>query len=157
MLTVGTTPEDVAISDQSGASVTLSDTRGAPAVFFFYPKANTPGCTKEACAFNELGAAFAALGVRVYGISADSNKRQSNFAEKYDLRMPLLSDPDRKIIEGWGVWQEKKNYGRTYMGIVRSTFLFDADGRLAHVWSPVKVKGHAEAVLEQAQSLFGDA
>lgn len=154
MLAVGTLPEDVELSDQSGASIKLSDTRGAPAVFFFYPKANTPGCTKEACAFNDMTADFDALGVKLYGISADSVKRQSNFAKKYDLTMPLLSDPERTVVEGWGVWQEKKNYGRTYMGIVRSTFLFDAEGKLAHVWSPVKVKGHAEAVLEKATELF---
>jgi peroxiredoxin Q/BCP len=155
MLTVGTLPEDVELSDHTGAAVSLSATRGAPAVFFFYPKASTPGCTKEACAFSEMTEAFAALGVRLYGISADSVRRQANFAEKYSLRMPLWSDPDRAIIEAWGVWQEKKNYGRTYMGIVRSTFLFDAEGKLAHVWSPVRVKGHAEAVLEKATELFG--
>ena len=155
MLELGTTPADVELTDQSGTPVRLSETRGAPAVFFFYPKASTPGCTKEACAFNDLGARFEALGVRVFGISADSVRRQSNFATKYELRMPLLSDPDREVVEGWGVWQEKKNYGRTYMGIVRSTFLFDAEGALAHVWSPVRVKGHAEAVLEKAAELFG--
>jgi peroxiredoxin Q/BCP len=157
MLALGTIPEDVELQDQEGATVRLSDTRGAPAVFFFYPKASTPGCTTEACAFNDLEAAFAELGVRVFGISADSVKRQSNFATKYELRMPLLADTERQIIEPWGVWQEKKNYGRTYMGIVRSTFLFDADGKLVHVWSPVRVKGHAEAVLEHARTVFGAA
>jgi len=155
MLAIGTLPDDVTLSDHTGAPVALSQTHGKPAVFFFYPKANTPGCTKEACAFTELAASFDELGVQVFGISADSVKRQSNFALKYGLTMPLLSDPDRAIIEGWGVWQEKKNYGRTYMGIVRSTFLFDADGKLAHVWPKVRVKGHAEAVLEKATSLFG--
>lgn len=155
MLASGTVPEDVVLEDHSGAEFTLSSTRGAPAVFFFYPKANTPGCTTEACAFSELTAAFSALGVQVFGISADSVKRQSNFAEKYGLNMRLLADPDRKLVEGWGVWQEKKNYGRTYMGIVRSTFVFDAKGALVHTWSPVKVKGHAEAVLEKVQELFG--
>jgi len=155
MLTVGTLPEDVELNDQSGAPIRLSDTRGTPAVFFFYPKASTPGCTKEACAFNDMEARFEALGVKVYGISADSVKRQSNFATKYGLRMPLLSDPERQVIEGWGVWQEKKNYGRTYMGIVRSTFLFNADGTLAHVWPKVRVKGHVEAVLAEATQRYG--
>jgi peroxiredoxin Q/BCP len=153
MLELGTIPEDVTLSDHTGAPFKLSDTRGKPAVFFFYPKANTPGCTKEACAFTELAGAFAELGVQVFGISADSVKRQSNFVAKYGLSMPLIADPERAIIEGWGVWQEKKNYGRTYMGIVRSTFLFDAEGKLAHLWPKVRVKGHAEAVLEQAKGL----
>ena len=153
MLELGTIPEDVTLSDHTGAPFKLSETRGKPAVFFFYPKANTPGCTKEACAFTELAGAFAELGVQVFGISADSVKRQSNFVEKYGLSMPLIADPERAIIEGWGVWQEKKNYGRTYMGIVRSTFLFDAEGKLAHLWPKVRVKGHAAAVLEQAKGL----
>ena len=153
MLELGTIPEDVTLSDHTGAPFKLSETRGKPAVFFFYPKANTPGCTKEACAFTELAGAFEELGVQVFGISADSVKRQSNFVEKYGLSMPLIADPERAIIEGWGVWQEKKNYGRTYMGIVRSTFLFDAEGKLAHLWPKVRVKGHAEAVLEQAKGL----
>jgi peroxiredoxin Q/BCP len=155
MLEVGTLPEDAELQDHNGEPVRLSETRGTPSVFFFYPKASTPGCTKEACAFSELTAAFSALGVTVYGISADSVRRQANFATKYELRMQLLADPEREIIEAWGVWQEKKNYGRTYMGIVRSTFLFDADGKLAHVWPKVRVKGHAEAVLEKATVLFG--
>jgi peroxiredoxin Q/BCP len=155
MLEVGTLPEDAELQDHNGEPVRLSETRGTPSVFFFYPKASTPGCTKEACAFSELTAAFSALGVTVYGISADSVRRQANFATKYELRMQLLADPEREIIEAWGVWQEKKNYGRTYMGIVRSTFLFDADGKLAHVWPKVRVKGHAEAVLEKATALFG--
>ena len=155
MLAIGTTPEDAELQDHNGETVRLSDTRGTPSVFFFYPKASTPGCTKEACAFTELGASFASLGVKVFGVSADSVKRQSNFATKYELNMPLLADTEREIIEAWGVWQEKKNYGRTYMGIVRSTFLFDAEGKLAHVWPKVRVKGHAEAVLEKATELFG--
>jgi peroxiredoxin Q/BCP len=148
MLEPGTIPDDVTLTDHRGDTWSLASTRGKPAVFFFYPKASTPGCTKEACAFTELDAAFAELGVQVFGVSADSVKRQSNFATKYDLSMPLLADTERELVEGWGVWQEKKNYGRTYMGIVRSTFFFDAEGRLVKVWSPVKVKGHAEAVLD---------
>jgi len=155
MLDLGTIPDDVTLTDHQGNDWTLGSTRGKPAVFFFYPKASTPGCTKEACAFTDHAPAFAELGVQVFGVSADSVKRQSNFAAKYDLSMPLLADTDKQLVEGWGVWQEKKNYGRTYMGIVRSTFLFDAEGALVHVWSPVRVKGHAEAVLAKAQELFG--
>lgn len=155
MLELGTIPDDVTLQDHTGEDFSLSQTRGAPAVFFFYPKANTPGCTKEACGFSETSAAFAALGVKLYGVSADSVKRQSNFVAKYELSMTLLADTERALIEGWGVWQEKKNYGRTYMGIVRSTFLFDAEGKLVHVWPKVRVKGHVEAVLEKCQELFG--
>ena len=155
MLAVGDAPAPFTLADHAGNEVAWADLRGKPAVFFFYPKASTPGCTKEACAFTELGPEFAERGIQVFGISADSIKRQSNFAEKYGLTMPLLSDPDHIVLEPWGVWAEKKNYGRTYMGIVRSTFLFDADGTVAHVWPKVRVKGHAEAVLEKAVELFG--
>ena len=151
MIAVGDTVEDFTLTDQAGETVSWSGLRGTPVVFFFYPKASTPGCTKEACAFRDLSGEFAALGVRVFGISADTVKRQSNFATKYELDMPLLADTEREVIEAWGVWQEKKNYGRTYMGIVRTTVLFDAAGQVVEVWSPVKVKDHAEAVLERAR------
>lgn len=155
MLAIGTIPDDVTLTDHEGSPWSLAATRGQPAVFFFYPKASTPGCTKEACAFTELSSAFAALGVRVFGVSADSEKRQANFVSKYGLSMPLLADTERQLVEGWGTWQEKKNYGRTYVGIVRSTFLFDAEGRLVRLWSPVKVAGHAEEVLGAARDLVG--
>jgi len=155
MLTPGAVPEPFTLKDQDGNDVSWSDLRGQPVVFFFYPKANTPGCTKEACAFRDLAGEFAQRGVRVFGISADSVKAQSNFQSKYDLTMPLLSDPDHVVLEPWGVWAEKKNYGRTYMGIIRSSFLFDEQGKLVHVWPKVRVKGHAEAVLEQVDQLFG--
>lgn len=154
MLDVGDTVSDFTLTDDHGNEVQWSDLRGKPVVFFFYPKASTPGCTKEACAFRDLRSDFESRGVAVYGVSADSVKRQSNFREKYELTMPLLADTEKTIIEPWGVWQEKKNYGRTYMGIVRSTFLFDADGAVAHVWPKVRVKGHAEAVLAKVDELF---
>jgi peroxiredoxin Q/BCP len=155
MIAEGTQPEAFELLDQDGNGVSRDGLLGKPFVFFFYPKASTPGCTTEACAFRDLHGDFAALGVAVYGVSADSVKRQSNFATKYDLNMPLLSDPEHVILEPWGVWAEKKNYGKTYMGIVRSTILFDGDGKVVHVWSPVRVKGHAEAVLEKARELWG--
>jgi peroxiredoxin Q/BCP len=150
MIAAGDTVDDFTLTDHEDRPVRWADLRGRPVVFFFYPKANTPGCTKEACAFRDLSGAFAELGVDVYGISADTVKRQANFVSKYDLTMPLLADTEREVIEKWGVWQEKKNYGRTYMGIVRTTVLFDAEGQVVQVWSPVRVKGHAEAVLEAA-------
>lgn len=147
MIAVGDAPADFALPDQDGQTVTLSGLRGRPAVFFFYPKADTPGCTQEACDFRDLGAAFAAKGVAVFGVSADTVKKQGNFRKKHALTMPLLADPDRVVLDAWGIWGDKQMYGRTYQGIVRSTVLIDADGRVARVWSPVKVKGHADEVL----------
>ena len=155
MLAAGQTVEDFTLSDHEDTSVTWSDLRGSPVVFFFYPKANTPGCTKEACAFRDLRPEFEALGVKVFGISADTVKRQSNFVKKYDLTMPLLADPDHVVLEPWGVWAEKKNYGRTYMGIKRTTILFDADGTVVQVWENVRVKDHADKVLEAARAHVG--
>lgn len=154
MIDIGDTVSDFTLQDQDGNDVQWSSLRGSPVVVFFYPKANTPGCTKEACAFRDLAPEFDKRGVKVLGMSADTVKRQSNFREKYDLTMPLLADTEREVIEPWGVWQEKKNYGRTYMGIVRSTFLFDAEGKVAFAWPKVKVKGHADAVLEKVDELF---
>lgn len=154
MLEAGATVEDFTLQDHQGNEVSWASFRGKPVVFFFYPKASTPGCTTEACAFRDLGPAFAERGVNVVGVSADTVKRQSNFANKYDLTMPLLADTEHAILEPWGVWGEKKNYGKVYMGIIRSTFLFDAEGKLAHVWPKVRVKGHAEAVLEKVDELF---
>ena len=155
MLTAGDTVADFTLNDHLGQPVRWADLRGTPVVFFFYPKANTPGCTTEACGFRDLGHAFDALGVRVFGISADTEQRQSNFATKYELTMPLLADPEHVVLEPWGVWAEKKNYGRTYMGIKRTTVLFDADGVVAKVWEKVRVKAHAEAVLAEAKALVG--
>ena len=154
MLSVGDLVEDFELADQTGELISWASLRGSPVVVFFYPKASTPGCTKEALAFQEHLSAFADRNVKVLGASADSIKRQFNFAEKHALQMPLLSDPDRKIIEAWGVWGEKKMYGRTSMGIVRSTFLFDAEGRVLRVWSPVKVAGHVDQVLEAVSASF---
>ena len=155
MLEVGATVAPFTLTAHDGSEVRWADLRGQPVVFFFYPKANTPGCTQEACAFRDLGPEFAARGVRVFGVSADSVKKQAGFANKYDLTMPLLADPDRVILDAWGVWGEKQMYGKTYKGIVRSTVLFDADGVVRHVWPKVSVKGHAEDVLARVDALFG--
>lgn len=153
MLAVGDKPADFVLQDHTGEEVRWEDFRGKPVVVFFYPKANTPGCTKEACAFTDLKAQFDERGVAVLGISADTVKRQSNFVTKYSLSMPLLADTEHTVLEPWGVWGEKKNYGRTYMGIHRATFLFDKDGVVAAAWPKVKVAGHAEAVLAKADEL----
>lgn len=147
MLDVGDVPADFELQDQDGNTVRWADYRGKPVVVFFYPKADTPGCTKEACAFRDLAPAFAAKGAAVLGVSADSVKRQSSFRAKYGLTATLLADPDKKILGPWGVFGEKKMYGKPVQGIIRSTFLFDATGAVVRRWSPVKVDGHAEAVL----------
>lgn len=155
MLEVGDRPRDFALMNDRGEEVRWADLRGKPVVIFFYPKASTPGCTTEACDFRDLGEAFASRGVAVFGASADTVKRQANFRDKQALNMPLLADPERLILEPWGIWAEKKNYGKTYMGIVRSTFVFDGQGALAHKWTGVRVKGHADEVLAKVDELFG--
>lgn len=155
MLEPGDEPADFTLPDADGQPVRWSDFRGRPVVVFFYPKASTPGCTKEACAFRDLRQEFEALGVAVLGVSADSPRRQANFRDKHELGIPLLSDEERTILEPWGVWAEKRNYGRTYMGIVRSTFLFDAEGVVRRAWSNVRVAGHADEVLAAARELTG--
>ena len=152
MLKVGDTVDDFALPDQEGKTVRWSSLRGKPTVVFFYPKADTPGCTKEACAFRDARSVLDDEGVNVVGISADPPNRQAAFAEKYGLPMRLLSDPDHAVLEPWGVWGDKKNYGKTFKGIIRTTVLFDAKGRVAHVWSPVKVDGHVDKVVERIRS-----
>lgn len=153
LIAVGATPADFALVDHTGATVRLADLRGKPLVVFMYPKADTPGCTKEACAFRDLAAEFERRGARVVGLSADAVKSQAKFVQKYGLTMPLLADPDKAVLVPWGVWGEKKNYGKTYEGIVRTTVLMDAAGVVRHVWSPVKVDGHADAVLARLDEL----
>jgi len=153
MLKPGDNVDDFTLLDHTGAETVWSNLRGRRCVFFFYPKASTPGCTKEACAFRDMGGDFEAAGAAVFGASADSVKRQSNFSNKNELTMPLLSDPDGVILKAWGVWGEKKMYGRTYEGIIRSTFVFDEDGTVLRVWSPVRVKGHVEEGLAYCQDL----
>jgi len=122
-------------------------------VLFFYPKDNTPGCTKEAIAFTGLLEDFAASGATVLGISKDSVKKHDNFVAKHDLKVALLSDADGDVCETYGVWGEKKMYGKTFEGITRTTVLIDAEGRVTRVWPKVKVDGHAEEVLEAVRAL----
>ena len=147
MLDVGDVPEDFELADQAGNIVRWADYRGKPVVVFFYPRADTPGCTKEACAFRDLSAAFAARGAAVLGMSADTVKRQQAFHAKYALGLTLLADPEKTVLAPWGVFGEKKLYGKPVQGIIRSTFLFDAAGKVVRRWSPVKVDGHVDAVL----------
>lgn len=141
---------DVTLPD--GARVSLASF-GTPLVVYFYPKADTPGCTREAQDFSALGDAFAAAGARVVGISKDPPAKHARFAAKHDLTVTLASDEDGAACEAFEVWGEKQLYGRTYMGIDRATFLFGTDGQLAQAWRKVRVAGHAEAVLAAAQAL----
>ncbi|KNG93174.1 peroxiredoxin [Pseudaestuariivita atlantica] len=135
-----------------GGTVDLSAV-GGPYVLFFYPKDDTPGCTKESIAFTGLLPEFDAAGVKVFGCSRDTVAKHDKFIAKHDLGMPLLSDEDGALTEHFDVWVEKQMYGKTYMGIERSTFLIDADGNVAREWRKVKVPGHAEEVLEAAKAL----
>ncbi|GBD44328.1 Putative peroxiredoxin bcp [bacterium HR40] len=137
----------------TGGRISPRALRGRPYVLYFYPKDDTSGCTKEAVAFSALLDAFQALGVEVIGVSRDSLASHARFRSKHGLSVKLASDEDGKACEAFGVWTEKSLYGRRYMGIDRSTFLVDADGRIARVWRKVRVPGHAEEVLEAARAL----
>ncbi|TCL09203.1 peroxiredoxin Q/BCP [Shimia isoporae] len=144
---------DFTLPSTGGEDVTLSALRPAPVILFFYPRDNTSGCTKESIAFSGLLPDFEAAGARVFGISKDSMSSHDKFVSKQNLTVPLLSDEHGSVCEDYGVWAEKKMYGKTFMGIVRSTFLIDADGNIARHWPKVKVDGHAEEVLEALKSL----
>jgi len=153
MLDVGDAVPEVTLKDADGADFTLARYRGKPLVVYFYPKADTPGCTSEAKDFTALAADFAALGVPVVGISKDKPARLKKFAEKYGLTVTLASDEPGEMCEAFGTWVEKSLYGRKYMGIERASFLVGADGKIQRIWPKVKVKGHAAEVLEAAKSL----
>ena len=136
-----------------GGTVTLSDFKGKNLVLFFYPKANTSGCTKEAIAFSALKSSFTKANTAVIGVSADSVKAQDAFKKKHDLKTPLASDETHQMLESYGVWGEKSMYGRKFQGITRTTVLIGPDGRIVHIWPKVKVDGHAEEVLAAARAL----
>ena len=140
------------VLDSDGKSVNLA-TLPAPFVLYFYPKADTPGCTKEGQGFSTLSDAFAKIGCKVYGMSKDKPAKLAKFAAKYGLTVTLLSDEASDATEQMGVWVEKSMYGRSYMGIERATFLVGNDGKVVHIWRKVKVAGHAEEVLSAAQQL----
>ena len=147
MVQVGETAPDFALEDQSGQTVSLSALKGKTVVLFFYPKADTSGCTVEACGFRDGKAHFDDKNVILLGMSPDPVKAQSKFAVKYDLTMQLLADEDHKVAEAYGVWAEKSMYGRQYMGIDRTTFVIGPDGRIRNVFTKVKPNGHSEEVL----------
>ncbi len=136
-----------------GGGVSLADFKGRKLVLYFYPKADTPGCTKEAIAFSGLKKAFAKADTEIVGVSADPVKAQDKFRDKYDLTIPLASDETKKMLTAYGAWGEKSMYGRKFMGVRRTTYLIGPDGRIAQVWENVRVPGHAEAVLEAAKAL----
>lgn len=135
-----------------GGRIGSESLRGKPYVIYFYPKDDTPGCTKEAIAFSCLEAEFAKLGVPVIGVSKDDIASHQKFRKKHNLEIALASDPEGKVVEAFGAWVEKSMYGKKYMGIDRSTFLVGKDGRILKAWRNVKVPGHAEAVLEAAKA-----
>lgn len=153
MVDVNDTAPDFALPRDGGETVTLSDMRGSAVVLFFYPKDNTPGCTKESIGFSESVQEFADAGAKVIGISKDSVASHEKFVSKQGLTVPLVSDEHGSTCEDYGVWKEKSMYGKTFMGIERSTFLIDAEGRIARVWRKVKVPGHVEEVLDAVRAL----
>lgn len=153
MVTVGDPVPGVAFEGPDGNQTSLAAWRGKPVVLYFYPKDDTTGCTREAQDFTALADDFAAAGVALLGVSKDTAKKHKAFKEKYGLKVPLGTDADGRLLEAFGAWIEKSMYGRKYMGIDRSTFLIDRDGRIAREWRKVKVPGHAQEVLEAARAL----
>lgn len=139
---------DFTLESSEGGKVKLSSLRGKKVVLYFYPRDNTPGCTREACAFRDGLARLRRRGAVVLGVSTDSLASHEKFAGKYDLNFPLLADTDKKVVEKYGAWQEKNMYGKKSMGIVRSTFLIDEEGKIFRIFPRVRVDGHFEEVLE---------
>jgi peroxiredoxin Q/BCP len=162
--TVATAPRQLGLSEgarapafrlprDGGDSVSLSDFKGRNLVLFFYPRADTPGCTKEAIDFSRLSGAFAESRTAVLGVSADPLKAQEAFRDKHELVTPLVSDEQHEMLDAYGVWGEKSMYGRTFLGILRTTVLIGADGRIIRIWRHVKVDGHADEVLAAVRAL----
>ncbi len=153
MLKVGGVAPDFVLKDADGNDVRLSDFRGKWVVLYFYPKDNTPGCTKEAIGFTELAREFERLGAVIVGVSPDPPESHVRFMRKYNLNVRLLSDTEREVLKRYGAWGKRKMYGKEYEGVIRSTYLIDPEGKVAHVWPRVKVEGHAQEVLETLKNL----
>ena len=151
MIELGEEAPDFELPDQDGRAVKLSNFRGTPVVLYFYPKADTPGCTTQACGVRDHQADYAEFGATVLGISPDPVAKVKKFHDKYDLNFPLLADSEHAVAEAYGVWVEKSMYGRTYMGNERTTFTIDSDGRVAKVLRKVKPAEHDEQVLRALQ------
>ena len=152
-LTAGDKAPRFRLAGVGGNTYSLADFAGKRLVLYFYPKADTPGCTTESQAFSALAAAFAKADTVVLGVSADPVRTLDKFKGKYGLAVPLASDPTHDMLEAYGVWGEKSMYGRTFMGVIRSTFLIDRDGTIVRIWPKVKVPGHAEEVLAAVRAL----
>jgi thioredoxin-dependent peroxiredoxin len=148
LLNVGDKAPEFKTKDQDGETVSLKDFKGKKVVLYFYPKDDTPGCTKEACSFRDGYGALRRRKIEVLGVSIDDEKSHSKFAKKYSLPFRLLADPGKKIVTAYGVWGEKNMYGRKYMGTLRVTYLIDEKGKIAAVWPKVRPEGHAEEILE---------
>ena len=148
MIKEGTTAPAFKTTDANGDTVSLKDLRGQKVVLYFYPKDDTPGCTKEACSFRDAFATFKKRGIAVFGVSPDSEASHKKFETKYKLPFTLLADTDRSIAESYGVWGEKKFMGRKYMGVLRTTFLIDEKGKIKKIFEKVKPEDHASEVLE---------
>ena len=146
MLEVGEQAPAFGLADQDGQTHTLDGYRGRWLVVYFYPKDDTPGCTKEACSFRDAAGGLAALDAAVVGVSADDAGAHQKFAQKYDLNFPLLVDPDKTMLEAYGAWGEKQKYGKRYMGVARITYVIDPEGKVAKVWPNVNAEGHADEV-----------
>ncbi|MFA6136794.1 MAG: thioredoxin-dependent thiol peroxidase [Sulfurimonas sp.] len=157
MLEIGSQAPEFCLPNQDDIEICLRDLMGKWIVLYFYPKDSTPGCTTEACEFSEAAPDFSDLDAIIIGVSADSTKKHRNFIEKQELNITLLSDEETNMMQLYGVWQLKKNYGKEYMGIVRTTLIIDPNGVIKALWKSVKVKGHVEIVKEElarVQSLF---
>jgi peroxiredoxin Q/BCP len=152
-LTIGDLAPDFTLPASGGRTISRDALKGQPFVLYFYPRADTPGCTQEACAFQEALPQLGAIGVTVIGVSKDKMKPIEKFAEKCNLTFPLASDPETKVIDAYGAWVEKSMYGKKYMGIERSTVLVDAAGKVAKIWPKVKIAGHAAEVLQAVNEL----
>ncbi|QHG90554.1 thioredoxin-dependent thiol peroxidase [Sulfurimonas sp. CVO] len=153
MLEVGIVAPEFCLPNQDDVEICLRDLKGKWIVLYFYPKDNTPGCTTEACDFSDAAPDFSNLNAIIIGVSADSTAKHRNFIEKKDLSITLLSDESTTMLQDYGVWQLKKNYGKEYMGIVRSTFIIDPKGVIKAIWEKVKVKDHAKEVKEKLEEL----
>jgi peroxiredoxin Q/BCP len=152
-LQAGDLAPEVALPDEHGAIHRLEDRRGSWTVLYFYPEDDTPGCTTEACQFRDLNADLHGLDAEVWGVSPDGAGSHAAFRAKFGLPFTLLSDEDHAVAERYGAWGEKKNYGKTYVGLIRSSFLVGPDGRLAKVWPKVKADGHAQTVLDTLRTI----
>lgn len=152
-LQIGDIAPDFTLPANGDQEITLSNYKGQKVVLYFYPKDNTPGCTKESCSFRDHKTNFEGLNAQIIGISKCSVKKHDNFVAKQNLNFPLVSDEDSDVCERYGTWKEKSMYGKTYMGIERSTFLIDENGKISAIWRKVKVKRHVESVKEELEAL----